>query len=122
MAIIFMKYIKTALKLLPHLSIIFSVMFLTFAVIDTQNRAMGFLDNSISRALIIIWAAVSIVTECVLIGYQRAEVFKELREADKQPSTGEGDEAADARRAVAALTDFVYKHTSGKDEHGQSGR
>lgn len=81
-----MKELKVLLRILPHVSIVLSLMFITFCIIDMQNRAMGFLDNGMSRTLILIWAAVSFVIDGALIWYQRHENASAERIGAIQPA------------------------------------
>lgn len=47
---------KTLLRFLPHLVLIFSVMMLTFFVIDRINVAMAFLDNDLTKILLAVFS------------------------------------------------------------------
>ena len=47
---------KTLLRILPHLVLIFSVMMLTFFVIDRINVAMAFLDNDLTKILLAVFS------------------------------------------------------------------
>ena len=46
------KIASFLLRLLPHLTLILSLMLLTFFVIDQFNEAMAFLDNTITKWLL----------------------------------------------------------------------
>ena len=47
--------------LLPHLTIILSVMILTFFVIDRFNEAMAFLNNDITKILTALLALLALI-------------------------------------------------------------
>lgn len=49
-------------RILPHVTLILSVMLLVFYVIDLCNPSMAFLDNSVTKALL----ATDAVLTCVL--------------------------------------------------------
>ncbi|MBR4288630.1 MAG: hypothetical protein IKT50_04260 [Clostridia bacterium] len=48
-------------KLLPHLTLVLSVMILTFFVIDQFNDAMAFLNNAITKWLICIFSVLTLI-------------------------------------------------------------
>ena len=62
---------KTLAKVMPHISIIISVMLMVFVIIDRFNSAMGFLDNDGAKALILVLGGASIFNSIILIAYQR---------------------------------------------------
>ena len=43
-------------KLLPHAGIILALMFITFFIVDKFNGAMNFINNDISKALLLLFA------------------------------------------------------------------
>lgn len=48
-------------KSLPHIVLILSLMLLTFFVIDRLNESMAFLNNTITKYLLAILAALSLI-------------------------------------------------------------
>ena len=54
-------------KLLPHAGIILALMFITFFIVDKFNGAMNFINNDISKALLLLFALVSIANSCFVI-------------------------------------------------------
>lgn len=54
-------------KLLPHAAIILSGMYLVFFLIDRVNSAMAFIDNRITKALLLALCAISVFNACLLI-------------------------------------------------------
>lgn len=49
------------LGLLPHITLILSLMLLTFFVLDQFNEAMAFLDNTITKWLLGITALLTVI-------------------------------------------------------------
>ncbi len=47
--------------LLPHLTLILSLMILTFFVIDQFNEAMAFLNNAITKWLICVFSVLTMI-------------------------------------------------------------
>jgi hypothetical protein len=46
--------------ILPHLGIVLSLMFFVFLVVDRYNRAMAFVNNDITKALLLIAAVITV--------------------------------------------------------------
>ena len=59
-------------KLLPHAAIIISLMYFVFFGIDRVNSAMAFIDNDITKALLLALCVISIVNAVLLIRDDRA--------------------------------------------------
>lgn len=66
-----MRFLKLLEKLLPHFLIVLAGMFLTFFIIDKYNNAMEFINNDISKALILVWCVISFICAAAMIVYQR---------------------------------------------------
>lgn len=66
-----MKLLKGIYKLMPHISIIISVMMIVFFFIDRVNSAMAFINNDITKMLLLILSIISIINSIFLICYQR---------------------------------------------------
>lgn len=79
-----MRIVKTVVKYLPHAGIILSLMFLTFAIIDTMNNSMGFLDNKYTRALIFVWAVVTLLESAYIVWRTRSEARREYDDAVRE--------------------------------------
>lgn len=47
--------------ILEHLTIIFGIVFLVFLVLDYYNEKMDFTGNSLSRKMLLVFCAVSVV-------------------------------------------------------------
>lgn len=54
-------------KILPHAAIVLGGMVVVFYVIDRFNTAMGFINNGITKALLLAFCAVSVVNARTLI-------------------------------------------------------
>ena len=63
--------LKRLQMLLPHGTIVLSLMFAVFLVLDEFNPLMQFVDNGISRVLLGMLSLLSIATACLLIYGQR---------------------------------------------------
>lgn len=75
---------KTAIRILPHLTIILSIMFLTFWILDYFNPMMSFLDNSISHVLLFLFCLLSLVTSILLIALERKQ--EDMAEEERKES------------------------------------
>ncbi len=64
---------KNFSKIVPHVSIIISLMMLTFFVIDRINPYMQFIDHPMTKWLLAIFSVSSFVTACLLIARQRQD-------------------------------------------------
>lgn len=51
------NYARTAL---PHIGIVLSLMFFVFLIVDRYNRAMAFVNNDITKALLLVAAFVAL--------------------------------------------------------------
>ena len=72
-------------KILNHSAIILSLFYLTLFVIDKINSAMQFIENDITKALILVLAAVSTVNAIFAISADRKKRKRQLaKEAAKK--------------------------------------
>lgn len=60
----FFRFLK---KCLPHLTLIFSLMMLTFFIIDSINPSMAFLGNSITKTLLCIFSVLTLILSLLSI-------------------------------------------------------
>jgi len=65
--------IKSLSRTLPHLCIILSGVIVTLVLIDKVNTQMNFIDNSITKNLLLILALLSVVCSVMLASRQRKE-------------------------------------------------
>ena len=68
------KIFKALIKMLPHLNIIISGMYIVFYIIDVQNSAMAFINNPGTKILLLILSLGSIISSILLIAYQRSSM------------------------------------------------
>ncbi len=61
-------------KLLPHFCIILSVMFMVFYFIDQVNSAMNFINNDITKTLLLIQCISVIMLSIIVIAQNRREI------------------------------------------------
>ena len=72
-------------KILNHSAIILSLFYLTLFVIDKINSAMQFIENDITKALILVLAAVSTVNAIFAISADRKKRKRQMaKEAAKK--------------------------------------
>ena len=68
-------------KRLPHAAIILSGMYLVFFLIDRVNGAMSFINNGITKRLLLILCAISVVNAIYLIRDNRKKLRQQLARA-----------------------------------------
>lgn len=51
--------------------IIVACMFITFLIIDTQNKAMEFIESDLSKQVMAVWCVLSVATALALVVMQR---------------------------------------------------
>lgn len=68
-------------KISAHAAIILSGMYVVFFFIDRVNSAMGFINNKITKALLLILCVVSILNAALIIAAQRRLERKRARAA-----------------------------------------
>ena len=61
-------------RILPHISILLSNMYIVFFLIDRVNRAMAFIDNDLTKWLLLFASLVSIGNAVFLIADERKRV------------------------------------------------
>ncbi|MFA9424292.1 MAG: hypothetical protein ACERLG_11990 [Sedimentibacter sp.] len=62
---------KRIIRILPHGTIILSVMFITFWILDIYNPLMNFVNSSISKVLLLIFCILSLVTSIITVVLDR---------------------------------------------------
>ncbi len=75
-------------RFLPHIAIILSGMYFVFYGIDRVNSAMAFIDNEITKGLLVVLGLISVVNALFLIRDNRARERKRqarLRKAQEEP-------------------------------------
>lgn len=71
-------------KLLPHAAILLSNMMIVFFVLDRFNTAMGFIDNEITKWLILALSVISIANSVALISSARRAIRIAQRKRERQ--------------------------------------
>lgn len=61
-------------RILPHISILLSNMYIVFFLIDRVNRAMAFIDNDLTKWLLLFASLISIGNAVFLIANERKRV------------------------------------------------
>jgi len=68
-------------KLLAHCAIIISGMYIVFFLIDRVNPAMGFIDNDITKPLLLALALIAIINAIQVIAAERKKQLRKLRKS-----------------------------------------
>lgn len=79
-------------KILPHLSILLCNMYIVFFLIDRVNSAMAFINNDLTKWLLLVSSLISIATAILVIRDERRRIRREEQRR------------AAARRAQAAAS------------------
>ena len=99
-------------KLLPHAAVILSGMSRVFFLIDRVNSAMSFINNSITKRLLLVLCAVSVIEAVWLIRDERAKVRRqEARAAEarrRQREAARRREEQMARRPAGGYSHSRY--------------
>ena len=73
-------FFRKLADLLPHASLILSLMMITFLITDKYNRAMAFINNDITKTLMMILAVLVIVQSVLMIRDSRRRIRTENRQ------------------------------------------
>ena len=98
-------------KVLPHAAILLSNMYIVFFLIDRVNSAMCFIDNRITKALLVLLAIISTINASFLILDQRRKIVRESRRR-AQPRPEPHGAGAPARQGAAMRTAVRPAQTS----------
>jgi len=71
-------------KLLAHCAIIISCMYIVFYFIDRVNPAMGFIDNDITKPLLLGLALIAIINAIQVIAQERRKLRRKLRRGSRK--------------------------------------
>ena len=87
-------------KLLPHAAIILSGMYLVFFLIDRVNGAMSFINNAITKRLLLILCAISVINAIYLIRDDRKRLRQQQARAaaKRRQATGNRQQASGNRQ------------------------
>lgn len=62
---------KRLIRILPHVTIILSAMFITLWFLDKYNPLMNFLDSDLSNTLLMVFCILSMITAIVMVAIER---------------------------------------------------
>ncbi len=68
------RFMKTLLGLVPHVLIVLSVMMITFVITDYYNRSMAFVNNGITKGLMVVMSVLVIVESVYVIYRMRKDM------------------------------------------------
>ena len=77
----FRKIGKRIRTLLPHAVVVLSGLFIILSIADRFNPTMNFINNDISKALLLLFALVSIANSCFVI-HQNRKQFRARQERE----------------------------------------
>ena len=98
-------------KILPHVAIILSMMYFVFFCIDRVNSAMAFINNDITKWLLVILGVISIYDAVLLIVEDQKRDERQEGRVQADDRTDRAQDAAPARRS-AARTNYVPERRS----------
>lgn len=58
---------KRIIRILPHITIILSLMFITFWILDSYNPLMNFINSDLSKILLLIFCISALVTSIIAV-------------------------------------------------------
>lgn len=70
-------------KLFAHVAIIISCMYVVFYLIDRVNPAMSFIDNDITKPLLLVLGLLSIINAIQVIADERRKLRRRMRRNTK---------------------------------------
>ena len=73
-------------KILPHAAIIISAMYFLFYAIDGVNSAMAFINNDITKFLLLILCIISVVNAVLIVSDDRKRTRSRRQEARRHPA------------------------------------
>ncbi|HWT74218.1 MAG TPA: hypothetical protein VN258_05790 [Mobilitalea sp.] len=62
---------KRIIRILPHITIILSLMFITFWILDIYNPLMNFIGSDISKVLLLIFCIAALITSILAVALDR---------------------------------------------------
>jgi hypothetical protein len=61
------KALNIVMKLLPHITFILSIMFITFLILDQYNPMMNFVNNDASMKLLAVFCVATLINSSIMI-------------------------------------------------------
>lgn len=102
-------------RILPHVCLDLSFIFLTLTVIDRFNPAMHFLSRDIFKIPLMIFLLLVITESVLLIASQRRELRRSLRETSRPAETNTNNEKHPVPELVITLTDDSARKSAGAE-------
>jgi len=65
---------KVIIRILPHITIILSALFITFLILDQFNPMMNFVDNDISQVMLYVLCASAMANAILLVAKDRGRL------------------------------------------------
>lgn len=62
---------KHIIRILPHITIILSAMFITFWILDKYNPMMNFITSDLSNVLLLVFCISSLITAILTVALER---------------------------------------------------
>ena len=78
------EIMKKIFGYLPHITIVLSLMMLTFYITDRQNRAMAFINNDITKTLLAVMSVLVIIESVYLIVHLRKKQYEDYKKHEKR--------------------------------------
>ena len=73
------RFFNTLTGILPHLCMILSLILITCVITDRYNRAMSFINNDITKVLLLILSILVILQSVLLIRANRKQQWEKYR-------------------------------------------
>ena len=75
------RILNTLLGMIPHILTVLSLMMITFYITDRQNRAMAFINNDITKALLLVMSVLVLIESVYLIVHLRIKQSEEYEKS-----------------------------------------
>ena len=90
-------------KILPHLSILLCNMYIVFFLIDRVNSAMAFINNNITKWLLLVSSLISIATAIIVIRDERKRVRREEQRRAQLRASARRTQTAGSRNSAGSI-------------------
>ena len=75
------KFFHTIFGFVPHASIVIALMMITFYITDSRNRAMAFINNDLTKALLLVMSVLVLIESVYLIVHLRKKQSEEYEKS-----------------------------------------
>ena len=98
-------------KIMPHIAIIISGMYVVFFCIDKVNSAMAFINNNITKGLLLVLCIVTVFNAALLIHDSRASLRRrqQRQRGENAPIERVSEIAPRARRSTPRYSEPVRR-------------